>query len=693
MEVSLSLVKNKKGGIKSMKKRILALLMALVMVFGLNTTFMAEPGDSATVDNKTVEVPTTIDVEWNDDWTITLNHVGADATHVTYDMSLYKDGEYVEYIWDFWWGEDGTYTYDFSDYIDGTGEYQVKVNANYYYSDLGESYYVNGTTEVAKYTQPEKVLATPTNVKMENGVVTYDAVEGTSKYLITCYIKSLEYGDMYTDTNVWYLDGTTGEFDVADYISGYYDDYDVYVTVKALSEDINAVANSAESAMVGPYEYRTAKATATIKWSAEELGALLVDKLSDSDNYASYYFSLTKDGVAIGGDYNYGFANEEVKMNFVYYLRMYGSGAYLAELEAAERDDDNKVTTYTAESTYNYAPANKLAAPGNVTLSKDYQLTFNTVEGAEYYVVYMRYEQPSGYISESDWTYVDVEEGAAQGTCDMSELEEWLTYFKEDISTDIKVSIGVRAITGDVETTSTSDVSSWITIYEKKTTADEAEKALDEALEDIEKNPEAAHNVLVTTPNEVLVELMKDADFLSKVVKAETAYVEAMKITQLAPVSSVAAIDASKITVVGAALNAGFADDVQLTVSKPTKEVSVPTGYKNALQLDINLLISGEAMEDLDVPVTITMPIPTGVDTKNLVILHYHGDATEPTVITPVVNADGTMTFTVTGFSTFVIANSVASPGTNDVTPVAAVCGIMLLAAAVVVMRKRNLVK
>lgn len=59
------------------------------------------------------------------------------------------------------------------------------------------------------------------------------------------------------------------------------------------------------------------------------------------------------------------------------------------------------------------------------------------------------------------------------------------------------------------------------------------------------------------------------------------------------------------------------------------------------------------------------MPIPSGVSTEKVVILHYHGDAIEPVVITPVVNADGTMRFVVDGFSTFVVANDTSENSNN----------------------------
>lgn len=707
MEVSLSLVKNKKGGIKSMKKRILALLMALVMVFGLNTTFMAEPGDSATVDNtQETEIPSEVDVEWDSNWGIILNHVGADANYVSYVFTIYKDGVEVGTRIDYWWGETNSYWYNFAEYITESGTYQVKVEAEYefyVYDEETDSYKceyktIKGETDAVAYTNPGKALAVPTNIKIENGILSFDTVEGTDHYLVTFYQKYVENGYSYDYAYDWYTESDSVSINLNNWFSGTYD-LDVYVSVQAISDDIDTICSSSESALVGPFEYRIEKKATTITWSTEELATAIVGNLSSDENAVDYYFDISKNGVSYGNRWAHGYANELTYVDLTSYLRDYGAGTYLAELEAYESGFDANdmmwrvFAKYIAESNYTYAPANTLATPGNATLSSENKLTFNTVEGAEYYQVYYRIEKPnSGEVSEGVWCSIYVPEGETTGSFDATEAVEEMKYWYEDDTKEVIVSIGLRAISGDIENTASSEAV-WFTVLNTVKTAEQVEAALDKALENIESDPEAAHEVLVGTSNDTLVELMKDPAFVEKVKKAETAYVEAMKITQLAPVSSVAAIDASKITVVGAALNAGFADDVQLTVSKPTKEVSVPTGYKNALQLDINLLISGEAMEDLDVPVTITMPIPTGVDTKNLVILHYHGDATEPTVITPVVNADGTMTFTVTGFSTFVIANSVASPGTNDVTPVAAVCGIMLLAAAVVVMRKRNLVK
>ena len=69
-------------------------------------------------------------------------------------------------------------------------------------------------------------------------------------------------------------------------------------------------------------------------------------------------------------------------------------------------------------------------------------------------------------------------------------------------------------------------------------------------------------------------------------------------------------------------------------------------------------------------PITITMPIPTGVNLANLRILHYHEGSTTGELVNYSVSADGKyITFTVDSFSTFVFANEIVSTGTNP-TPV-----------------------
>ena len=136
-------------------------------------------------------------------------------------------------------------------------------------------------------------------------------------------------------------------------------------------------------------------------------------------------------------------------------------------------------------------------------------------------------------------------------------------------------------------------------------------------------------------------------------------------------------IDTANIKVLGAALNAD--DGVSNVGFKITKEADVATldsKYKNAIPLGITLTNVSTAASGLAVPVTITIPVPRGIDISKLVILHMNADGT---VNENFSNGNGysadlnsrTITFTVTHFSTFIFAeadDTSTTPG-NPTTP------------------------
>lgn len=683
-----------------MRKRILALLMALVMVFGLNTTFLADEINSPGVNNQ-VELPKEVKAKWNEDWSFTFQHVAMDNTmYVFYEFDLYKDGTYVI--------SDGMYchsagdmtVYSFRDEIDGTGEYQVKIVAHYNFNSSAgmDNFDINGETEVAKFTKPEKTLATPSNVKLENGVLSYDAVDNAGYYEINLYVKSVNGENDYIGRVSQVAGQNSYTYPVKDYMVGDLYDADVYCTVVAKSTDINTVWHSDESQKVGPYEYRTTKKAVSVEWDTQNIGSIKVGKVVDDDYRVEYELTFYKDGVEIGENWYYEVGNKENILDCSYIISEHGIGEYKVEVAVVDVNDEETIV-YEGEATYTYSLANKLAAPTNVKFTEEkdsngkvikQDLTFDGVSDADEYGIYIQVKDlATGEIGEYYQDWVPVEVGKTQYTYNALNMLDAFFYY-QDVK-DVVISIGVRAVSTDIEKIASSDAV-WTVVYENKTTAEEVEKALDEALKDVEKNPEAARDLLVSVSNDTLVEKMQDAKFLEKVKKAEVAYVKEMQITVKAPVSTVEGIASEKITVIGAGLNAGMLDEVQLTVAEPEKKVALPEGYKtnNAVYLDINLLIDGKSIEELKVPVTITMPIPEGVETKDLVILHYHGDATEPVIITPVVSEDGKMmTFTVSGFSTFVVTNVAKAPDTAD-NSVAVVCAMMLVAAAAVVVFKKR---
>lgn len=222
---------------------------------------------------------------------------------------------------------------------------------------------------------------------------------------------------------------------------------------------------------------------------------------------------------------------------------------------------------------------------------------------------------------------------------------------------------------------------------------------------------------LETLPKKDLVlALQNDKELLEQVKEVEAEYAKKLNI-EVKPakvdekVKNI--VKADSIKIVGAALNAGANETVEFAVSEPETKVEVASIYHNAVQLDLKLFIDGVSKSELDVPVTITMEAPEGVSTSNLVILHYHDGATTPDVITPVVNEDGTITFAVSGFSTFVFANTVDSsyyyyiaspygdtvnakkaPKTGETANVASVMAVLsMAAAATVIVRRKATVK
>jgi hypothetical protein len=152
------------------------------------------------------------------------------------------------------------------------------------------------------------------------------------------------------------------------------------------------------------------------------------------------------------------------------------------------------------------------------------------------------------------------------------------------------------------------------------------------------------------------------------------------------------ALDANKISVSGAAYNAAPNGTVEIRFRNATGTADVDEALydvKSMVALDISLLLNGvpQSGGDLAVPVTITMPIPSGINWADFRILHYHGGA--PDIIKPSVNPNGTCTFTVKRFSDFVFVNLLSNFGPNpatgllDITAATAAMYTFLLMSAV----------
>ena len=155
--------------------------------------------------------------------------------------------------------------------------------------------------------------------------------------------------------------------------------------------------------------------------------------------------------------------------------------------------------------------------------------------------------------------------------------------------------------------------------------------------------------------NELATNMQIYDTVLRQIKDLEADYEKDNKVTVDAPeVSAEAAalgVDNSKISMVGAAFNANPNSAVSLAISVPETKVPAPSGYKNDVQLDIKLNGASSSDGTLEMPITITMPAPAGIDLSKLILWHYHGDNREKVEFKD--NKDGTITFTVTSFSVF----------------------------------------
>ena len=113
----------------------------------------------------------------------------------------------------------------------------------------------------------------------------------------------------------------------------------------------------------------------------------------------------------------------------------------------------------------------------------------------------------------------------------------------------------------------------------------------------------------------------------------------------------------SGISIIGAAFNASNTNStVRLEVDAPSQTRYVGHGY----QFSMTLTGVGGA-SSLDVPVVVTLPLPSDINSSYVRVLHYHNSST-PTVIVPQVSGRS-ITFPLTGFSDFVVTDNGAPYG------------------------------
>ena len=239
----------------------------------------------------------------------------------------------------------------------------------------------------------------------------------------------------------------------------------------------------------------------------------------------------------------------------------------------------------------------------------------------------------------------------------------------EDVDNNLKDTLNNVLKEAGVDSVEKADADTLNTIYNNASDADKVTiaKALKEGLDNLDTN-------------ELKVALQTNSDTRASIEAIEKMYTETAGITIDKPDVSAEAgelIEAGGISVTGAGLNAAAGvTNVGLKITKEDAAGVDSTLYKNFVSLGITLN-GADNVNDLAIPVQITMPIPKGVDISKLVILHLNADSTVNEKLTIANNGyiydsvNRTITFTVTHFSTFIFAeadDTSTTPG-NPTTP------------------------
>ena len=234
-----------------------------------------------------------------------------------------------------------------------------------------------------------------------------------------------------------------------------------------------------------------------------------------------------------------------------------------------------------------------------------------------------------------------------------------------------KYRVRIRMLSPNIDEVANGEFGEWSAYWDTEQTAKEVSDLLSEAMS-ADDVSDARNQVIDTiTKSALRTSMQTDAAVREQISDLESRYVAEAGITVDEPaVSSKAGayVNASEISVVGAGLNAAAGNKVQLEIDVPSQEAFVPERYNKSVQLEIRLNRDGTSVHNLDIPVSVTMPVPTGVSAEKLVLLHYHADGTVET-IHPLNNGDGTLTFTVDKFSTFVFAEEGQTSGGSGSVP------------------------
>ena len=221
-------------------------------------------------------------------------------------------------------------------------------------------------------------------------------------------------------------------------------------------------------------------------------------------------------------------------------------------------------------------------------------------------------------------------------------------------------SFKVKLLSNDMNTIANSDWSDMSPVYKLTTQNSRVEDELKQIIAS-NATPEEIRNSIQAINTEDLKSAMladtENSGVIANMATLETA-IGGPAMVEVSP--AVTAFDANKISINGANLNmpASEHNPITLVLDKPEKEHILDSLYKNTVAVSFSMNLENvKDTEMLEVPVKITLPVPSTIKPNILVILHCHANGTMEELHPYIYSENGQYyaQFLLTGFSDFIM--------------------------------------
>ncbi len=389
-------------------------------------------------------------------------------------------------------------------------------------------------------------------------------------------------------------------------------------------------------------------APTNLRWDSEHPGYAYYDITDGTRGYT--YAEIYRNGSRVGGSAAPSTQAGTRKVNFVHSIFESGSYTFKAKLSADNSNYGRDMTSgsISEESpAFDYVrPSQQIGVPTNLRWSteKPNVAEWDPVENAaEYFVTLYKNDKYCYGIYPGDKTSHD--------------------FSNQMVDADTNAySFCVQAFSKNIEQWANGNMSGKSPAYGgTSATADMQSKIADASTATADNVNDVVGQLKTEGDKDTMSKAIQESEATQQNLSAlENTYNQKNGIT-VTKGSTVDSIPAEGMSVVGAGLNAEAGSTVSLNVSPtPTSPAYDTDIYKNVISFDMKLVNSqGETkteLTQLQIPAVITLPIPAGMNTAEMFILHFKSDGTVEKITPAFIDNYTKAKFTITSFSTFAFA-------------------------------------